>query len=261
MNLEEFAHDGEADGYLRDLWEAHASWWQREFTQGHDIEYVEQILPLIIDRVKPGGRVVDIGGGEGQVARALSATAGSFPVVVEPSSSQAQEAKRRDGNVMVVRGAAGALPLRTASVDTAVTCLVFEHILDADAALVEVARVLKPSGEFLFLLNHPILQTPGSGLIDDVDLGERYWRLGPYLNEDLTVEEVAHGVFIPFVHRPLSHYLNSAIAVGLCLDEMLEPAPPAGFLTQAGATPELAFFPRLMLLRFKKERYSCTISL
>ena len=28
------------------LWEQHADWWQREFTDGVDAEYEEQIIPL-----------------------------------------------------------------------------------------------------------------------------------------------------------------------------------------------------------------------
>ncbi len=252
MNLDEFADDSEATDYLRDLWESHASWWQREFTDGKDVEYVEQIVPLILDRVGVGGLVADVGGGEGQIARALVTTRGSRVVVVEPSLAQARVASERGGGVTVVRGTAGSLPLGSGTVDTVVVCLVFEHILDVAGALTEVSRVLKPSGEFLFLLNHPLLQTPGSGLIDDVELGERYWRLGPYLQEDLTVEEVAHGVFIPFVHRPLSHYLNAAIAAKLSLVEMTEPSPPPGFLATAAAIPELAAFPRLLALRFIK---------
>ena len=37
------------------LWEQHAEWWQREFTDGADPEYEEQILPLI-DRHLAGCR-------------------------------------------------------------------------------------------------------------------------------------------------------------------------------------------------------------
>ena len=33
-----------------DPWDEHADWWQREFTEGADPEYVEQILPLIESR-------------------------------------------------------------------------------------------------------------------------------------------------------------------------------------------------------------------
>ncbi len=90
-------------------------------------------------------------------------------------------------------------------------CLVFEHIHEVDAAIAEVGRVLRPGGRFCFFLNHPLLQTPGSGWIDDqvLDPPEQYWRIGPYLVEDETIEEVEKGVFIPFIHRPLSRYVNA----------------------------------------------------
>ena len=52
-----------------DPWDAHAAWWQDEFTEGADPEYVEQILPLIASRLPAEGRVLDVGCGEGQVTR------------------------------------------------------------------------------------------------------------------------------------------------------------------------------------------------
>ena len=57
---------------IQDSWEQHSNWWQREFTRGADPEYEEQILPLLTDLVVEGGRVLDVGCGEGQVARLLS---------------------------------------------------------------------------------------------------------------------------------------------------------------------------------------------
>ena len=48
-----------------DPWDAHAAWWQDEFTEGADPEYVEQILPLIASRLPAEGRVLDVGCGEG----------------------------------------------------------------------------------------------------------------------------------------------------------------------------------------------------
>ena len=35
---------------------------------------------------------------------------------------------------------------------------------------------------------------------------EQYWRIGPYLIEDSAIEEVDKDVFIPFIHRPMSRY-------------------------------------------------------
>ena len=43
----------------------------------------------------------------------------------------------------------------------------------------------------MLMLNHPLLQTPGSGWIDDHILGEQYWRVGPYLRDDHRSEEVS----------------------------------------------------------------------
>jgi SAM-dependent methyltransferase len=142
------------------------------------------------------------------------------------------------------------LPVATASFDAAVACLVFEHIRDVDDAIAEVARVLRPGGRFVFFLNHPLLQTPNSGWIDDhvLDPPEQYWRIGAYLVEDETLEEVEKDVFIPFMHRPLSRYVNALTANGLTIVHMEEPAPPPGFLARAGEYADAATIPRLLLL-------------
>ena len=91
----------------------------------------------------------------------------------------------------------------------------FEHIDELDAAIAEVGRVLAAGGRFLLLLNHPLLQAPGSGWIDDTILDEQYWRIGPYLVDDSRLEEVEKDVWIRFIHRPLSRYVNAMAAVGL----------------------------------------------
>ncbi len=237
------------------LWDAHAEWWQREFTGGVDPEYTEQILPLIVEGLAGRSRVLDVGAGEGQVARELAA-AGATVVGVDPIRSQVELAVTRAGGPVYLRSSAERLPFAPASFDGAVACLVFEHIDDVDAALAEVARVLVPGGRFLFLLNHPLLQTPGSGWIDDqvIEPPEQYWRIGPYLPEAETIEEVQKNVFIRFLHRPLSRYLNAAIGCGLQLERMIEPAPPPGFLAQAPWYTEAATVPRLLALWFRRDR-------
>jgi SAM-dependent methyltransferase len=136
-----------------------------------------------------------------------------------------------------------------------VACLVFEHIRDVDDAIEEVARVLAPGGRFLFFLNHPLLQTPNSGWIDDqiLDPPEQYWRIGPYLIEDESIEEVEKDVFIPFIHRPLSRYINALALNGLVVTRMDEPAPPPGFLARAGEYRDAATVPRLLFLRAERQ--------
>jgi ubiquinone/menaquinone biosynthesis C-methylase UbiE len=154
--------------------------------------------------------------------------------------------------VTYARASAASLPFADASFDAAFACLVFEHIEGTAGALAEVGRVLAPGGTFVLLLNHPLLQAPGSGWVDDQILGEQYWRIGPYLVEHHGVEEVDKDVWIPFVHRPLSVYVNAMAAAGLYLTRMEEPAPPEGFLARADEYREAAAFPRLLMLRAEK---------
>ena len=244
----------ESPGGSTDPWDAHAEWWQREFTDGVDPEYEEQILPLLTGWLPGAGTVLDVGCGEGQVARA-AADRGLAVVGVDPAWTQVAEATRRGGGPRYLCASATRLPVRAAAIDAAVACLVFEHIEDVDTALDEVARVVRPGGRFLFLLNHPLLQTPNSGWIDDqiLDPPEQYWRIGEYLTEADTLEEVEAGVFIRFFHRPLGRYLNGLRRAGFVLEEMVEPAPPSGFLARAGEYAEAACIPRLLALRLTRQ--------
>lgn len=234
-----------------ELWEINSGWWQDGFTDGADVEYVEQIIPMLAERLHGVTRVLDVGTGEGQLARLAGAT-GATAIGIDPTWAQIEVAKSKAGTPQYARAEAAALPFPDDAFDCVIACLVFEHISMVDEAIAEVARVLEPGGRFLFFLNHPLLQTPGSGWIDDHILDEQYWRIGPYLVEADEIEEVEKNVFIPFVHRPMSRYVNAMAANSLLLREMQEPPPPPGFLEKAGEYGEAGTIPRLLLLRAEK---------
>lgn len=234
------------------LWETHAGWWIDGFTDGADPEYEEQILPLAASELAGSTRVLDVGCGDGQVSR-LAARLGATVIGIDPTWNCVSVAHQRGGAAFAKAGAA-ALPFANDSFDAVVACLVFEHIQDVDDAIAEVSRVLEPGGRFCFFLNHPLLQTPNSGWIDDfiLDPPEQYWRIGPYLVEQESDEEVEKDVFIPFIHRPLSRYVNTLAENGLYIERMLEPAPPPGFLALAQEYADAATIPRLLYLRTVK---------
>jgi SAM-dependent methyltransferase len=235
-------------------WEENSDWWARTFTEGADPEYEFQIMPLVVGHLDGARRVLDLGCGEGQVSRYVARCCDPRPVVVgfDPSPAQLGRAFGRGGEVEWVRGLAERLPFGGKVFDAVVCCLVIEHVEDAEAAFREVARVLAPGGRFLLLINHPMFQGAGSGLVDDHILAERYWRVGPYLHNEVAVEEVDPGIHIPFAHRPLSGYVNPLAELGLYLTKLEEPAPLPQFLQGSLAPAVEALIPRLLLLRLEK---------
>jgi SAM-dependent methyltransferase len=235
-------------------WEQYADWWIDGFTEGADPEYAEQILPLAAGELVGCGRVLDVGCGEGQLARLAAALGADEVVGVEPSWRMLATATARAGGPCYVRAQATALPVADARFDAVVACLVLEHVVALDAALAEVARVLRPAGRLCLFLNHPLLQSPGSGWILDSAATPpvQYWGLRSYLDEHEGVEEVGDDVLVPFVHRPLGRYVNALVSNGLHVERMVEPPPPPGFVVRHPAFVAAPGIPRLLYLRAVK---------
>jgi len=99
------------------------------------------------------GRTVEVGAGTGLNLRHYP-SAVSEVLAVEPDRYMFPHlvAALEDASVPVrlKRAAAEALPVETTSVDTVVMSLVLCSVNDADAALAEASRILKPGGRLLF---------------------------------------------------------------------------------------------------------------
>ncbi len=229
------------------LWERHAPWWQEVFTDGADPEYEDQILPLIDQFLHGARRVLDVGCGEGQVSRRVAGL-GAQVVGLDPTAAQIGAARERGGRPRFVRARSEQIPSPSASFDAVVLCLALEHVDPFEPAIDEVARVLAPGGRFLLFLAHPLLQSPGSGWVDDENSGDHFWRVGPYLHDAVEIDEIAPGVHLQFAHRPLSRYVHAMGRVGLLVEDMVEPPPPAALLLETADFPNAATIPRFMLL-------------
>ena len=138
-----------------DLWESHAQWWQDEFTDGVDAEYTEQIEPMALERLAGVRRLLDVGAGEGQLARLGAADGIEFVVGVDPTSAQIAVASERGGGPCYGEADAAALPFDNESFDAVLACLVFEHIQAVDSAIAEVARCPCSWRSLPFLLEPP----------------------------------------------------------------------------------------------------------
>ncbi len=235
------------------IWDQHASWWRDTFSDGADIEYSEEIIPLVTEVFADRHRVLDLGCGEGQIARALHQTSSTMEIIgLDPSIVQLANARSRSSeSIRFVQGAAERIPFSDGAFDGVICCLAIEHCEDVDLVLEEVARVSSTNGAFFLLINHPLYQGIGSGFVDDQILGEHYWRVGPYLEERVAFEEVDNGVTLPFAHRPLSRYINPLAKRDFLLVQMFEPPPLAAFLTGSIDSDLESAIPRLLALYFE----------
>lgn len=151
------------------------------------------------------GRVLELGAGTGANLD-LYPDAVERLVLAEPDPHMIRQLRAKLGPsgraAEVVEAPAERLPFEEASFDTVVVTLVLCTVPDPGAALAEVARVLAPGGQLLFL-EHVRSEDPGRARWQD--RLERPWRFigdGCHCNRDtvatiaaspLTVGEVEHG--------------------------------------------------------------------
>lgn len=122
-----------------------------------EANYITQTL--IAHGVQPGASVLEVGIGTGRHAQLLKASEGNFRILgVEPSTSMADQARSR--GLAVLEGSAQiALPQLPDGKYDAVLALfhVVSYITDDDELsefFVQVSRILKPGGIFLFDVWH-----------------------------------------------------------------------------------------------------------
>jgi ubiquinone/menaquinone biosynthesis C-methylase UbiE len=96
--------------------------------------------------------VLDVGCGTGRAIRALASTAPPHVqfIGIDPADNMCRIAAQKTSacpSVQIRRGSFENIPLETASVDYLYSILAFHWVTDLCAAVAEIARVLKPSGE------------------------------------------------------------------------------------------------------------------
>lgn len=101
--------------------------------------------------VTTAATVCDLAAGTGKLTRRL-VDLGASVIAVEPVAAMREQARATVPDAQVVDGTADAIPLPDASVDVVTVAQAF-HWFDADAALAEIARVLKPGGGLALLWN------------------------------------------------------------------------------------------------------------
>ncbi len=157
-----------------------------------------------------------------------------------------------------------ALPFPDRSFDAATAFMSLMDMPDPQAALVEVARVVRPGGWLQFSITHPVSSIPRRRWIDD-DHGERSMlAIGGYFDEGEMVDRWSFGAApdemrerhepftITWSRRTVSSWINLVIASGFTIDHVAEPCAD---VRTAAAHPEVAdtrIVPYCLIIRARR---------
>jgi SAM-dependent methyltransferase len=195
--------------------------WAR--TPGHDAYWIyrDAFFALVPE---PGAATLEVGCGEGRVARDLAAR-GHRVTGLDASPTLLRAAAEADPAGEYVVGLAEALPFDDGTFDLVVAYNSLMDVADMPAAVREAARVLAPGGRLCACVTHP-LPDAGSWRDDDtyavseIYLDQR-WFSGTMERKGL--EFTFEGWCFP-----LEAYAGALETAGLLIEAIREPADPAG---------------------------------
>jgi 2-polyprenyl-3-methyl-5-hydroxy-6-metoxy-1,4-benzoquinol methylase len=108
----------------------------------HNLHY----HPLLVSAVPPGGRVLDVGCGEGMLTRELAGPARSvLGVDLDPSSIELARATTSEANVEFLCADVLQHPFEPASFDAVVSVATLHH-LGTEAGLLRLRELVRPGG-------------------------------------------------------------------------------------------------------------------
>jgi SAM-dependent methyltransferase len=207
-------------------WELEAkNWLAWARTPGHDAywHYRSEFFELVPD---PGSATLEVGCGEGRVARDLAARAHRVTGVdAAPTLLGAAAAAHPEGRYLVADAAD--LPFEDSSFDIVVAYNSLMDVQDMPGAVREAARVLRPHGHMCVCVTHPLAD---AGRFATAQADSPFMIERSYFESRRFEERVVHDGLKMTFHGwtyPLEAYSRALEAVHLRVEALREPAMPA----------------------------------
>lgn len=226
--------DDEARGTGRRWWDAHAEEYLEEhgaFLGPADFLWCPEGLresdARLLGDVR-GRTVLEIGSGAAQCSRWL-AGAGARVIATDVSAAMLAASRHLDHalatSVPCLQADARRLPLADASVDLAFTAYgAIPFVAEADAVHAEVARVVRPGGQWVFSVTHPIRWAfPDDPNESGLTVSHSYFDRTPYVERD----QEGQLVYAEY-HRTIGDHIAAIVGAGWVLDRVIEPDWSAG---------------------------------
>jgi ubiquinone/menaquinone biosynthesis C-methylase UbiE len=202
-----------------------------------------RMLPPVRDR-----DVVELGCGDGTLARRLGEAGARSVLAVDASARMLERAARQPGRgVRYLRADIESLDLPDAGTDLVVSSLALHYVADYPGLLARVGRWLRPGGHLVFSVEHPICTAhdPMTGWQGAI------WPVDHYSRETARVQ-TWFGTRVIKYHRRLTTLVAGVLAAGLDLTGLDEPQPDAGTIARRPDLGQHARRPPLLLIAARK---------
>ena len=209
---------------LSDFWEGQAeAWvsWARK--PGHDT-YWRFHRDRFLELVPPPGRLtVDVGCGEGRLARDLKSL-GHTVLALDRSPTMVRHAREADPELDVREADAAAIPLDDGQANLVISFMSLMNTDDVGAAVREAARVLEPGGRYCVAITHS-LNTAGAFESEEPEapfvIDGSYFE---HVTKEVPVERDGLSMTFLDAHRPLEDYFRALEEAGFLVERVREVA-------------------------------------
>ena len=210
-------------GSLRQAWDDQADAWAAwARAPGHDVFWYHTLPELLALIPAPGRVTLDLGCGEGRLARELTAR-GHHMVGVDSSPAMVRLTVTHEQPTRAVVADAARLPVPDGVADLAIACLSFQDVDDLTGTVRDAARALRTDGRLCVAIVHPI---NSAGHFVDESPDAPFVITGSYLDEFRYADDIERdGLAMTFhaAHRPLETYMRAFENAGLGVEALREP--------------------------------------
>lgn len=199
--------------------------WYRSHVGGDDTYHSKVVAPNVMRMVAPreGKRILEIGCGEGYFAR-MFANEHALVDGADIAAELIEHAQAQGGGVRYFTTPADNLSFASAGTyDVVVAVLTLQNMERIEPVMKEVARVLKPDGTFVFVLNHPAFRIPKKTAWGwDAAAQVQYRRVDGYLTTtkekiDMTPGKREQKEYTYSFHRSLQDYMKGLAGAGFAI--------------------------------------------
>ena len=199
-------------------WDEVAELRKQQIKSGLDLTFSKVFVPFFVHNLSqsPVRSILEVGCGTGHLAVALSSMTDSY-VALEPSPGMYRVASEvlAGSKVEMHNSTVESFP-KSGGFDLVLSHMCAQVVTDLDGFLRAVSGQLSGAGRFLISLPHPLFYNDYKKFFEPEDF-QYTEELSKKVSFSITLDPDRVIDSVPYHHRPLTRYVSSLVAAGLCV--------------------------------------------